>query len=87
MQFIHAREWLNDDQCVRVMSDTQCNVQLMDDPNFAAFQRGGAYRYQGGFFQKFPAVLVPPHAGHWNVTLDLAGGSAHIRYSINVIDT
>jgi Domain of unknown function (DUF1883) len=85
MQFIHARELLNGDQFIRVTCDTQCNVQMMDDINFAAYQRGDSYRYQGGFFKKFPAVLVPPYPGNWNVTLDLGGAGAHIRYSITVV--
>jgi hypothetical protein len=87
MDFIHAREWLDSNQHVRVMCDTQCNVLLMDDMNFAAYKRGAAHRYYGGFFKRFPAALVPPHAGPWNVTLDLAGGSANIRYSITVVTT
>ncbi len=85
MQFIHAREWLNGDQFVRVTCDTQCNVLLMDDTNFGAYERGDSYRYHGGFFKSFPAVLVPPYPGFWNVALDLGGASANIRYSITVV--
>ena len=85
MKFIHAREWLNNDQYVRVTCDTQCNVLLMDDSNFAAYQRKDSHRYYGGFFKEFPAKLLPPYAGNWNVTLDLAGGSANISYLITVV--
>ena len=84
MPFIYTRKFLNGDQVVRVMCDTQCNVQLMDDINFAEYQRGESYRYLGGFFKQFPAILAPPYPGYWNVTLDLGGASAHIRYSITV---
>jgi hypothetical protein len=57
----------------------------MDDTNFAAYQRKDSYRYQGGFFKEFPADLVPPYPGFWNVSLDLGGAGANIRYSITVV--
>lgn len=85
MQFIHSREFLNGNQCVRVDCDTQCNVMLTDDTNFSSYKSGRTYRYTGGFFTEFPAVLVPPYAGHWNISIDLGGKSANIRYSITVI--
>jgi hypothetical protein len=85
MSFIHAREFLNPNQCVRVDCDTQCNVQLLDDTNFSQYKNGNSYRYTGGFFREFPAILVPPCSGFWNVTIDLGGASANIRYSITVI--
>lgn len=85
MKFIHAREYLTVGQCIQVECDTKCNVQLMDDNNFQAYKHGQDYRYIGGFFTHFPAILAPPHAGYWNVTLDLGGGSATIKYSITVL--
>jgi hypothetical protein len=85
MSFIHAREYLEDGQSVRVDCDTQCNVILTDDGNFASYRTGGRYTYYGGFYKRFPATITPPHSGYWNVTIDLGGGSANIRYSISVI--
>jgi len=58
---------------------------MTDDSNFSRYKRGESYSYYGGFFKEFPAILTPPHSGYWNITLDLAGGSASIKYSINVI--
>ena len=84
MDFLHKREYLDTNQYVKVDCDTQCNVHLTDDNNFAAFQRGDSHRYYGGFFRQLPAVLVPPHAGYWNIVLDLGGDEADIKYSFTV---
>jgi hypothetical protein len=83
-KIIHARHYLEHNQFVRVDCDTQCNVRLTDDRNFAAFMRGGSHTYYGGFRKRFPADVVPPSAGFWNVSIDLAGGQARIRYRITV---
>ena len=86
MQFIHAREYLNDGDVIRVTCDTQCNVMLTSDTEFDRFKRGEGCTYRGGFYRKFPAVLVQPHSGYWNVTLDVGEGyEASIKYSIVVI--
>jgi hypothetical protein len=85
MQFIHAREYLMQGQSIRVDCDTQCNVMLTDDSNFNNYRSGHGFRYYGGFYDRFPAVIAPPHPGHWNVTIDVGGGSANIRYSITVV--
>ncbi len=85
MEFIHAREFLSDGQSVRVDCDTQSNVMLTDDSNFNSFRNGNSFRYTGGHYTHFPVILTPPHSGYWNITIDLAGGSANIRYSFTVI--
>lgn len=85
MQFIHSREYLDGNQYVRVDCDTQCNLMLTDDNNFANYEAGRSYRYYGGFFKEFPAILVPPYPGNWNITLDLGGAGANIRYSITIV--
>lgn len=84
MNFVHAREYLNCGQSVRVDCDTQCNVMLTDDYNFENYRSGRQFTYFGGHRTHFPITLTPPHAGHWNVTIDLAGRSANIKYSITV---
>jgi len=85
MDFIHTREFLDGNQYFRVDCDTQCNIQLMDDTNFSHYKSGRSYRYTGGYFKEFPANIVPPYAGHWNIALDLGGGNANIRYSFEVV--
>lgn len=85
MDFIHAREYLKDGQAVRVDCDTQCNLMLTDDSNFNSYKRGQGFRYYGGHFKMFPAIVRPPHGGYWNVTIDVAGASANIRYSMRKV--
>lgn len=85
MDFIHAREYLEAGQGIRVDCDTQCNVLLTDDSNFSSYRRGERFTYYGGHFRMFPAIVRPPHAGHWNVAIDLGGGRANIRYRISKV--
>lgn len=85
MNFIHAREYVEAGQAVRVDCDTQCNVMLTDDHNFGLYRRGQRFTYHGGHFRMFPAVITAPRSGYWNVTIDLAGGRANIRYNISVV--
>lgn len=85
MSFMHKREYLNEGAVVVVNCTHQCNVMLTDDTNFQNYKQGGQFRYHGGFFKRLPARIPVPHSGYWNVTLDLGGGSASIRYSIDVI--
>lgn len=85
MDFIHAREYLEDGQAIRVDCDTQCNVMLTDDANFSSYKSGQRFTYFGGNFKAFPAIIRPPRSGHWNVVVDLGGGSANIRYNISKI--
>lgn len=82
---LHKRLSLNAGDVVEVGSDTQCNVMLMSDSEYSSYRSGRGFRGVGGFFKRFPARLSPPHAGSWNVVLDLGGGSATIRHSIRVI--
>lgn len=83
--FLHQQEYLNARDKVILQCDTQCNFLLMDDVNFSSYQHGGAYSYYGGFFTHFPARIVVPHSGHWNIVIDLGGGQANIRYGIHII--
>jgi len=85
MGFIHSRDFLNGGSVVVVSCDHQCNVLLMDDSNFQRYRTGGQFRYYGGFRKTFPTRISVPNSGNWNVVLDLAGGSARIRYSIQYL--
>ena len=85
MSFIHAREYLEAGDVVVVDCDHQCNVCVMDDTNFNHYQSGQRFSFYGGFYRRLPARIGVPHAGYWNVTLDLGGGRANIRYSINYL--
>lgn len=85
MQHIHTREWLEAGDRVRVDCDHQCNVLVMDDRNYSLYKTGQAFRHLGGFFKRLPAVLGVPRSGHWNTVIDLGGGRAQVRYSINIL--
>lgn len=85
MQFIHAREYLSDGDVVILECDTQCNFRIMDDSNFHSFKNRGSCTYYGGFFTHFPARIVAPHSGSWNVVIDLAGGRANIQYNLSYL--
>jgi hypothetical protein len=85
MNFLHAREYLSAGDIAVVGCDTQCNVMLMDDSNFANYKNGRQFKYHGGHFKMFPARIAAPSTGNWNVVLDLGGGSASIRHSISFI--
>jgi hypothetical protein len=83
--FIHAREYLNAGDIVVVECSHQCNVRVMDDSNFDRFRHSGSHNYHGGFYRMLPARITVPNAGYWNVTIDLGGGSANIRYNIGYL--
>ena len=86
MQFIHAREYLNDGDLVEVNCDTQCNIMLTTDAEFERFKKGDGCTYHGGFYREFPALIKPKHSGYWNITLDVGVGyTATIRYTIKVV--
>ena len=85
MQFLHRREYLDEGDVVMVDCSHRCNVRLMDDSDFASYRRGGRHQYYGGYYERFPARIPVPHSGYWNITLDLGGGSATIRHSINIL--
>lgn len=84
-EHLHQRLSLNGGDTVRVQCDTQCNIMLMSDSDYSAYKRGSSFHYAGGHFKRFPALLPAPHAGTWNLVMDLGGGSASIRYSVQVI--
>jgi hypothetical protein len=85
MSFLHQREYLDEGDVVVVDCSHQCNVMLTTDNDFQNYRSGRAFHYRGGFFKRLPARIAVPHTGYWNITLDLGGGSANIKYSINVI--
>jgi hypothetical protein len=57
----------------------------MDDGNFSRYRSGGRFSFLGGHYQRFPVRIQVPSAGYWNVTLDLGGRSANIRYNISFL--
>jgi len=84
--FIHAREYLEAGSVVIVECSHQCNVRVMDDTNFSSYRSGGRHSYHGGFYTHLPVRISVPRSGWWNTTIDLAGGSASIRYNISYLN-
>ena len=82
MNFMHGREHLQAGDSVIVDCDTQCNVCVMTDTEFANYRSGRNFRHLGGRYERFPIRITVPTSGYWNTTLDLGGASANIRYSI-----
>jgi hypothetical protein len=85
MDFLHKREYLNTGDIVVVECSHQCNIMLLDDINFSYYQRGQQFKYFGGFYEYFPARIIAPHNGNWNIVLDLGGGAANILHNITII--
>jgi len=57
----------------------------MDDSNFNSYRHGGRRTYYGGFYRMLPARIAVPSDGYWNVTVDLGGSRANIRYNIEYL--
>ncbi len=83
--FLHAREYLHRGDIAVLDCNTQCNFFLVDDNNFSNYKNGRDFRYFGNHYKMFPARIIVPETGNWNVILDLGGGSANIKYSISYI--
>jgi len=82
---LHKRLFLRSGDAVEVDVGADANVVLMDDSEYANYRAGRSYRYQGGFFTEFPATIVPPHSGYWNVVLDLGMKHGKVRHTIRVL--
>lgn len=85
VQFIKCREYLEEGDFVQVDGETPCQVMLISDRQFENYKSGRAYDYFGGFIQFFPVNLAPPHAGFWNIVIDLGGKDAPSDHSISVV--
>ncbi|WP_336194453.1 DUF1883 domain-containing protein [Providencia stuartii] len=85
MNFLHYNVTLQPNDIVEVYLDTQANVRLLDDYNFAQYKRGDRHQYYGGHTKTSPVRLKAPRAGHWNVVIDLGGYSGTVKASVNII--
>jgi Domain of unknown function (DUF1883) len=85
MRFVHAREYLNAGDVVVVQCSHQCNVRIMSDADFQSFKNSGAHNYHGSHFKRLPARIAVPHAGYWNITVDLGGSPSAFKYGISYL--
>lgn len=85
MDFLHSDYHGGPDHVAMVTLDGQANVMLLDDCNFNAYRRGGAYRYTGGLAKQSPVRLSPPHEGHWHIVVDLGGYAGQVRAGVHIL--
>ena len=85
MNFIHSREYLDRGDVVVLSCDTQCNFMITTDSDFGSYRCGRTFRYYGGRFTRFPGRIVVPHTDNWNITIDLGGAAANIRYNLQIL--
>lgn len=87
MNFLRYQVWTKNagDAIEVTLLGHAANVLVMDDGNFVNYQSGRQFLYYGGYYTQSPVVIVPPSAGHWNVVVDLGGGSGYVNASIRVL--
>ena len=84
MNFLFWEFRIGPNDTVLVELDRQANVRLMDSLNFREYQTGRACSFRGGLAVRSPALLVPPHFGHWYVVVDLHGLAGTVRASVRL---
>ncbi len=81
MDFLHKRVWADAGAVIVVGLGSQANVKVMDDSNFSSYRRGGRHSFYGHLAKHSPARVPVPHAGHWNVVVDLGGHAGRVSVS------
>lgn len=71
MKFVHQREELSEGDLVVIQCSEMCNIRLMHDADFRRYKNGARHSYHGGAFDRFPAKIVVPSDGVWNITIDV----------------
>jgi hypothetical protein len=84
MNFLNYEVQLDRGDVVVVTLDKQANVRLMDQMNFAFYERGQQYRYYGGLAPSSPAHIGAPGPGRWHVVIDLGGYPGTVGASVQV---
>ena len=87
MNYLHYEFDLGANDLVEVTLDRPANVRLLDNANFALYQRGAKHRYYGGLakVKESPIRLPAPHAGHWHLVVDLGGFAGTVQASARVL--
>lgn len=85
MEFLHQELDLELGDVVEVTLDSHANVMLLDPQNFSNYKRGLSYRYYGGYAERSPVILTPPHPGKWYVVVNLGGYAGRVRAGFRVI--
>ena len=85
MNFVHVEFSGGPEDIAVVTLNAQANVMLLDDAGFAAYRKGGAYDYRGGWATWAPVQLAPPHDGRWHVVVDLGAGGGTVQAAVRVM--
>ena len=85
MDYLHHELDLGADDAVEVLVDDQAYVRLLDDANFARYQRGERYDYQGGLASPPTIRIVAPRAGCWHLVIDFGGFTGSVRPAFRVL--
>jgi hypothetical protein len=85
LNFLHYDVTAGPNNVIQVTLDTQANVLLLDDINFQYYKQSAKFRYYGGLAKVSPFNIRPPHAGHWNVVIDLGGRAGTVHASVRVV--
>lgn len=85
MNYLHYQSFLDRGDVAVVTLDGQANVLLMDDINYSAYRSGRSYHYLGGLAKRSPVRLAAPHAGHWNVVVNLGGYAGSVRAGVSFL--
>ena len=85
MNFLHYPLNLGSGDIVEVTLDKRANVRLLDEANFAKYQRGERHTYYGGLAKVSPIKIPAPHPGSWHLVIDLGGYPGTVRASVRTI--
>lgn len=69
MSHVHARRFLRAGATVEVSCAYSCKALLMDDRNYALFERGQATSFYGSLEPTRQISIAAPYAEHWNIVL------------------
>lgn len=85
MNFLHKRFLAGPEDTVEIAIDNQANVMMLDDSNFDNYKKGRGFKYIGGRVRVTPFRLSPPHAGQWNLVIDLGGQAGSVRAGFRIL--
>ena len=86
MNFLHYEVTTGPTDSIRVsLTGNAANVLVMDDVNFQSYRSGSQHHYYGGYYTRSPAIIKPPHAGHWHVVVNLGGLIGTVNALVQVI--
>jgi hypothetical protein len=84
--YIHREGYYHTGDVVELTTDTECNLKLIDDSNYARYRRFESYNCYKLEVTTSPARLTVPSTDNWHIVVDVdMGHKANINYTLNVI--